>query len=91
MRVENGSLSYGRSCVPNDGSNCFFKALVRTLGFLTAAMAWPVEYTRLKEDDRFSGVRFLAEAQWRLNTLISGSVFPAYLTVFGSNPVDLYG
>ena len=33
----------------------------------------------------------LAEAQWRLNTLISGSGFAAYQLVFGPNPADLHG
>ena len=45
---------------------------------------------RLREGDRLSGKQILAEAQWRLNTLISGGGFPGYQMVFGSNPADLH-
>ena len=48
-------------------------------------------YNRLKGGDRFSGKQILAEVQWRPNTLISGSGFPAYQLVFGSNSADLFG
>ena len=48
-------------------------------------------YNRLQGDDRSLGKQILAEVQWRLNALISGSGFPAYQMVFGSNPVDLCG
>ena len=42
-------------------------------------------------DDRFSGAQILAEVQWRLGNLISGSGFSAYQMVFRTNPVDVYG
>ena len=48
-------------------------------------------YNRLMEDDRPSGEQILREVQWRLNTLISRGVYPAYQMVFGSIPVDLFG
>ena len=44
MRVRNGRMSYARSCAPNGESNCLFKGLVRTPGFLHAAMAWHVAF-----------------------------------------------
>ena len=48
-------------------------------------------YTGLVKDGRFSGEQPLAEAQWSLNTLISGGRRSAYRMVFGSNPADLLG
>ena len=47
-------------------------------------------YNRLEEDDRFPGGQILAEAQWCLNTLISGGGFLANQMVFGPNPADLF-
>ena len=48
-------------------------------------------YNRLVENDRLSNTAILAEAQWRLNTMLSASGFPAYQVVFGSNPEDFFG
>ena len=48
-------------------------------------------YNRLKADRYYTGPQILAEAQWRLNTLVSASGYSAYQLVFGSNPMDLYG
>ena len=48
-------------------------------------------FNRLSENDRYSGRQILAEAQWRLNTMISASGYSASRFVFGSNPADLYG
>ena len=48
-------------------------------------------YYRLVTDARFSGGQISAEVQWRLNTVICGSGYSAYLMVFGSNPVGLFG
>ena len=84
-------MSYGRKCDPNDEPNCSSSGLARP---------WILErrnglargiYNRLKEDDRSSGTQTVAEAQWRLDTLISGGGFSAYRMVSGSNPVDLFG
>ena len=38
-----------------------------------------------------SGTEILAEAKWRLGTLVSGGGFSAYQMVFGTNPADLFG
>ena len=48
-------------------------------------------HNRLKGDDRFPGKQILAEVQWRLNTIISGSRSFPQRTVFGSNPSDHFG
>ena len=47
-------------------------------------------YNRLEADRYYTGPQILAEAQWRLNTLVSASGYSAYQLVFGSNPMDLY-
>ena len=36
-------------------------------------------------------MQFLAEVQWRLETLISGGCFSVYQMVSGSNPAELVG
>ena len=48
-------------------------------------------YNRLIEGDRFSDKKILSEVQWRLNTMLSASGFPAYQMLFGSNPADFFG
>ena len=48
-------------------------------------------FSRLGEDDRFAGKQIRAEVLWRLNAPISGGGFSAYLMVFGSDLVDLFG
>ena len=78
MRAGNGRTIYGRNCAPNDRLNCLFEASVRAPGFLNAATAWPHSvYNRLNQDDRFLGAQIPAEAQWRRDSLISGSGFSA--------------
>ena len=48
-------------------------------------------YNRLIGDNRFSNTTILAEAQRRLDTMLSASGFSANQMVFGSNPVDFFG
>ena len=48
-------------------------------------------YNNLVADDRFSGKQVLAEAQWRLNTLISVGGYSACQLVFGPNPAAPIG
>ena len=48
-------------------------------------------YNRLIEDDRFMNKTILSESQWRPNTMLSASGFPARQTVFRPNPADLSG
>ena len=43
--VGNGGMNYGQDPAQNGNSNYFFKGLVRTPGFLNAAMVWPAAFT----------------------------------------------
>ena len=84
MRAGCGRMNYGRNYVPNDESTCF-RVQEHHNGLLCGI------YDRLKAGDRFSGKQILAEAQWRLDSLISGDGFPAYQVVLGSNRAELCG
>ena len=97
MRVGNGRTSYGRNCAPNAESNCFFRSFARAPGFLNAAMAWRVAFIgrdrlilaradRLRGGDRFPGAQII---RGRMNTLISGGGFAAYLYGWGGANKDM--
>ena len=45
----------------------------------------------MNADGRYAGRRLIAEVQFCVSTTLPASGFPAYQTVFGSNPADNFG
>ena len=78
MRVGNGRTDCGRNCVRGEEFNYYLKGLARAPWILEGrnGLARGI-YNRLVEGDWFSEKQILAEAQGRLNALISGRGFSA--------------
>ena len=82
----------GRLCVRREGLNCDVNRVGAHARFLELR-SWLARgiSNRVVAVDRLCGTKISAEIQGSLNSLISESGAPAYRSVFGTNPVDLFG
>ena len=100
MKVGNGKMGYGRTCVRSEESSSNSEGPGVVTPGACLAHAWLLRRrngrargicNRYVADCRVSRKQILAEAQWRLNSLICGSGPSACRVVSGSNTGELFG